>query len=170
DTLQVDEVYLAMVSDTVLVATMDTDDLKDLSEAGDIGSGWALEDARIVSGLFTRKKGGVKDMEVTGSIDGSGDDLVVAVSAKGKTAEAKKEIEESGDEIKKEIKDKAIGAVADGLEKIPAKGLADDLRGAKITVDGGVIKGKATIKGKNLTKALDKLIEMDPDEIEKLFR
>jgi hypothetical protein len=168
--LKVDEALLAMVSDTVLVVTLDEDTLADLSKEGDVGKIWSLEDGRLVSGGFVRKKGGDKDVDLTGSIDASGDDLLVAVTAKAKTPEAKKALEEDGDDVKKEIKDKILGSFADVLEKIPAKGLADDLRDAKVTVGDGAIKGKLTVHGKNLTKAVDKLMAMDPEEIEKLFR
>lgn len=167
--LRVDDAIVGMVSDDVLLITMTEDSFAELSEENDVSADWNLEDGRLVSGYFGRHSGGEKDLDIDGSVDADGDALVFAVAGKAKGAKAKKKLDEDADDVKKELR-RILGAFADAMEKLPATGLADAIRGAKISVDDGVIKGKVTVEAKDFAKALDKAAKKDASELEVLFK
>ncbi len=166
--LRIEETAMGMVSDTVLVVTMDDDALADLVDENDVSADWDV-DGKLVSGFFARKKGGEKDLDVSGSIESSGDELVLSMTGKAKGAEAKKKLEDDAPKVKKELKS-MLEYFAAAVEKVPAKGLAEDIGDTKVTVEDGVITGKMTVKSKNLAKALDKVAKMDESQLQALFK
>jgi hypothetical protein len=166
--LAIDDVVAAKVSDTVIVFAKNESALADIAEAHDISSSWKLAEGRLVSATFARKYDGEKDADVRGSIDVDGDDFALVISA-NTTGDAAKELKESGDNVKKNIKEAAIGHLADKLDKIPAKGLAEDLRATSVTIEGSTLTAKAKVSGKNLAKAVDSVLAAEPNELAKIF-
>jgi hypothetical protein len=71
------------------------------------------------------------------------------------------------DQAKQQIK-AVIQELAKMVDKSPASDLADDLRDAKVKIDGSTLSVTMKIPNKDLANALQKLIDMNEDDLEQL--
>lgn len=162
-----DKVLIGLVSPNIIILTKDSDDFAKLAKTNDVSEAWDAGKGRILAFHFEdpkKKKVGNVDAEITDK----GADLELKVSVEAAGADAK-EIESDPDKAKTNLK-KLIGMVADKLDQSPGSTLADDLRAAKITIDGKTVTIVMRLPNKDVATALQKVLDSSEQDLEKLAR
>ena len=112
------------------------------------------------------KKDGVDDGEL--QLTNKGDTLELGVTAT-LSGKAMKQLAGSSDpdQAKAAIK-QALQELAKVVDGSPAADLADDLRDAKVKLDGNTLSVTMKIPNKDLATSLQKLIDMNESDLEQL--
>jgi hypothetical protein len=155
---------LALVGPNVIAVGDHKDDVFELKKKGSGADAWDVGKGRIFAMHVVDKK----DMNVDGSITENGDnlDFKVAVEMNGSQGE---QMKANPAQFKTEFK-KMANQIADKLEKTPFKNLADDIRGAKIEIDGSKVTVTITSPASELALAIKTAAEASEDDLGKMFK
>ena len=158
-----DKMMLGQVTETVFVASKDTDDFAALAKSEDQSADWDVSKGRLLVMKGASKKSGLDSLLC--ELTEKGDDLELKVAAEfsGKAAQQL----DAEDDPQAKIK-QMIGQAADKVEKSPASALADDIRAIKVKIDGHKVTLSMKCSNKDLGSALSALTEASEADLEKL--
>jgi hypothetical protein len=154
-----DGFFFAAVTPNVVVLTKDKGSLAKLAKDRDPDDAWNAGKGRILAFDVKDKKTG----NFSGQITEDGDDLkvVFAVDFKGELGE---NIADDPKNFKRGLEEQ-LAKVSTRLRKGPFKKIADDLREAKIKVDGSKVTLTLTVPAADLGDALKRAAEADEAEL-----
>lgn len=155
---------IAQITPNVFAMADDVDAFSDVLKSNDQSSKFAADKGTIVSVTGASKKDGVDEGSLVLTNKGDNQELVISATLSGK---AKKEIGSDPDAAKKQIK-QVIEELAKMVDSSPAADLADDLRAAKVKVDGDTVTISLKVPNKDLASSLQKLIDMKESDLEQL--
>jgi hypothetical protein len=154
---------LAKLSSTVYGFGKDPETIAKYKKEKDQSGAWSVKEGALAVVHFTEKGN-----EVDAWITDKDDEMEVKISAEvtGKDGEAMKD---DPDAFKKELK-KIIAQGTSKLEGTPLAKIADDVKNAKITIDGKKLTIVAKIPQKDLASTLKKLMDASPEELQGMFK
>jgi hypothetical protein len=157
---------IAQLTPNVFGIADSPDTLGDLVKANDQSSKFDAGKGRLIVVKGASKKDGIDDGEL--QLTNKGDNLELGVTAT-LSGKAMKQLAGSSDpdQAKQAIK-QALQEVAKMVDKSPASDLADDLRDAKVKLDGNTLSVTMKIPNKDLAKSLQNLIDMNESDLEQL--
>ena len=157
---------IAQLTPNVFAIADSVDDFADLVKANDQSSKFDAGKGRLLVVKGASKKDGIDDGEV--ELTNKGDNLELGVTAT-LSGKAMKDIAGSKDpdQAKQMIK-ATLQELAKMVDKSPASDLADDLRDAKVKIDGNTLSVTMKIPNKDLASALQQLIDMNESDLEQL--
>jgi hypothetical protein len=158
-----DKMMLGQVTPTVFVATKDTDDFAKLAKSEDQSADWEVSKGRLIVVKGAMKKQGVDSLLAELTEKGDALELKIVAELSGKAA---KEMD-AEDDAEGKLK-KVIAQAADKVEKSPMKDLADDIRDAKVKIDGHKITFSMKCSNKDLGKAIAAISEASESDLENL--
>lgn len=155
---------IAQITPNVFAISDGTDAFKELLKANDQTSKFDVSKGSLIIVKGASKKDGIDDGEL--SLTNKGDNLELGVTAtlSGKAA---KELPPDPDQAKIQIR-KMLGALSKMLEGSPASDLADDVRDAKVKIDGNTVSVTMKVPNKDLASAMQKVIDMKESDLEQL--
>ena len=157
---------IAQLTPNVFAISDSVDTFADLVKPNDQSDKFDAGKGRLVVVKGASKKDGVDDGEL--EITNKGDNLELGITAT-LSGKALKDIAgtKDPDQAKTAIK-QTLQQLAKMVDKSPAADLADDLRDAKVKIDGNTVSVTMKIPNKDLANALQQLVDMNENDLEQI--